>query len=139
MCHPKVPGSSPTSNRSAWRRWWIISFEVLAVVYGPFIVAAVNTRLFDGANTWLRVDYWKYLFVLPGGVIIELTSAAIWHRHPNISPTFLFVFSGLLSVIVVVATTWLAAKARWMRWVLLPLVCGLCTVGALALDAAMRM
>ena len=69
--------AGPRACDTPSRRWWVTGCDASAAVYGPFVVAAVNTWLFDGSNTWLRVDYWKYLLVVPGGVIIELTSAAI--------------------------------------------------------------
>jgi hypothetical protein len=120
------------------RRWWGTCCDALAAVYGPFLVAALNTWLFDGYGTWLRGDTWKALSVSPGGLLVELASSAIWHRRPGLSPTLLFVFYGLLSALVVVATMWPAIKVPWTRWVWLPLVGSLSAVGAFLLDALMR-
>ena len=130
--------AGPRACDTPSRRWGLAYCDALAAVYGPFIVAAVNTWWFDGFNTWWRVEFWKYFLVVPGGVIIEGASVAIWHRHPNLSPASLFVFAGLLSIMVVVVTVWLAAKARRWRWVLLPLIGSLCAFGAFVLDAVMR-
>ena len=111
------------------RRWWVTCCDALAAVYGPFVVAGVNTWLFDGFNTWMKVEFWKYLVLVPGGVIMELISVAIWHRHPGLPSAIMFALSGLLSAMVVIVTTWLAVNVRWTRWLVLPLICGLCGFG----------
>jgi hypothetical protein len=130
--------AGPRASDTRGIRWCLACCDALAAVYGPFLVAALNTWLFDGYNTWLRGDAWKALLVSPGGLIGELTAGAIWHRRPGLSPAILLVFYGLLSALVVVITAWPVAKAPWMRWVWLPLVGSLAVFGALLLDAIVR-
>jgi hypothetical protein len=129
--------AGPKAYHTAGRRWGLACCDALAAVYGPFLVAGIHTRLFDGANTWLPRDFWKYLPMVPGGVIIELISASIWHRHPGLSPIVMFLACGLLSATVVAVTAWLAVRRR-SRWLWIPLIGGLCAFGARILDAAMR-
>jgi hypothetical protein len=113
--------------------------EALVAVYGPFVVAVLNTWLFDGHNTWLRAELWKYLVVFPGGMLIELVAVLLWGRHPGLPPTILFVFAALFSATMVAATAWPSARIWWGRWVLVPLIGSLCAYDALFLDAVMRM
>jgi hypothetical protein len=123
------------------RRWMYAFCVALATAYGPFVVAALNTWLFDGSETWLCGEFWKILGVVPGGIIIEETSLAIWHQRPGkiLSPTVELTFALLLSAAIVIVASWLAASARRLRWVLLPLLAGMFAYGAMALDAAFRM
>ena len=120
------------------RHWGGACCDALAAVYGPFLVAAVNTWLFDGHNTWLCVDLWKVLLAAPGVMIMELVSVTIWHHALDFSPATFLVFAGLLSTTAVVVTAWISAKTRWARWGLLPLINSLCALGALLFDAVMR-
>jgi hypothetical protein len=76
--------------------------------------------------------------VSPGGMAVELLWGAILHRDPGFSPAVLSVLSGLVSALMVIVVTWLAAGARWTRWFWLPLAASLSTVSALLLDALMR-
>ena len=74
-------------------RWhWGFAFCVsLAVLYVPFVIAAVNTWLADGHSTWMRVEFCKYLFVVPGGMIIEIASdlsRPLLRQHPGFSSAF---------------------------------------------------
>ncbi len=121
------------------KRWCVTACETLAAMYGPFVVATVHTWLYDGHNTWLCFDFWKFVAVVPGGALVELASAAIRHQHPNLSQTMMFLVSGLLSLVMVVGITWLSVIARWMRWLLLPTVGILCAYAAIVMDAVMRM
>ena len=118
-------------------RWAFACCESLATVYGPLLVVAANTWLSDGQNTWLRADMWKLFLVAPGN--IELVAVTIWHRQFDISPTMEMMISGLVSVLILAISAWLAAKTRRAKWVVLPLVNVLCAYGALFLDAGMRM
>lgn len=130
--------AGPRACDTPMKHWGLACCDTLAAVYGPFVVAAIHTWWFDGSNTWWHAWFLKYALAVPGGVVIEGISAMIWHRHPDLSPTALFVFAGLLSATVVVGTMWLAAKTRQWRWGFLPFVGGLCAFGAFVLDAAMR-
>lgn len=121
------------------RRWCVTACETLAAMYGPFVVAAVHTWLFDGHNTWLCFDYWKFIAVVPGGALIELASAAIWRQHPILSQTMMFIVSGLLSLAMMAGIMWLSVIARRLRWLLLPTVGILCVYAAIVMDAVMRM
>ena len=69
---------------------------------------------------------------------IELVAATVWHRHPNFSPAMELMLSGLLSVLILAVSVWLAAKTRRAKWFVLPLVNILCAFGAGLLDACMR-
>ena len=81
--------------------------------------------------------YVEVVFVAPGN--IELVAVTLWHRHPDFSPTMEMMLSGLLSVLILAVSAWLAAKTRRAKWVVLPLVNVLCAYGAVFLDAGMRM
>jgi hypothetical protein len=120
-------------------RWGFACCVSLATVYGPFVIVVVNTWLLDGNNTWMRVEFWKYLWATPGEMVIEVTSMLLRHRHSGLSPAFELVFAGLSSAMMVAVTACLAAKARRARWVLVPIIAILVVYSALFLDAGMRM
>ena len=120
------------------RRWGSAIRIALAAVYGPFVVAAVNTWWSDGSNTWWRADMLKYSLLVPGGFVLEYVSAALWRRHPDLSPACLFALAGLLSAMLVVATAWLATRSQWWRWIALAILAGLSAFGAIVLDAVLR-
>jgi hypothetical protein len=130
--------AKPRTWNTPGRRWGLAACIALAAVYGPFVVAAVNTWWTDGSSTWWRADMLKHVLLVPGGVILEFASAAIWHRHPNLSPACLFVLAGLLSAMLIVATAWLATRSQWWRWITLALLAGLSAFGAIVVDAVLR-
>lgn len=135
-----IDAGLPRAGDPPRRRWGLGCCDALAAAYGPFIIAAVNTWLTDGSNTWLRVDLvGKFLLVAPAATLIELTSLTIWHQRAGLSPIFGFLFAGLLSATMVTVGAWVMATTRRMRWVVLPIIGSLCAYGALFLDAAMRM
>jgi hypothetical protein len=136
---PILLALGPKARDPARRRWRFACGVALATVYGPFVVAAVNTWLFDGTNTWLRVECLYYLWLVPGGMLIELPFVAIWHQHAPLAPAFAIPIAGLLSAMVVAVTAWLIAQAPRARWGLLPLLASFFAWGALVLDAGLRM
>lgn len=119
---PILLALGPKASDPARRRWGFACGVALATVYGPFVVAALNTWLFDGTNTWLRVRFSYYLWLVPGGMLIELPFVTIWHQHSPLSPAFAIPFAGLLSAMVVAVTAWLIVNAPRARWGLLPLL-----------------
>jgi hypothetical protein len=136
---PILLALGPKACDPSRRRWGFACGVALATVYGPFVVAALNTWLFDGTNTWLRVRFSYYLWLVPGGMLIELPFVTIWHQHSPLSPAFAIPFAGLLSAMVVAVAVWLIANAPRARWVLLPLLASFFAWGALVLDAGLRM
>jgi hypothetical protein len=132
-------GVGPRACDTPKRRWTFACCEAFVTVYGPLVVAAINTWLFDGHNSWLRAEFWKYLAIFPGSMLVELVSVSFWGRHPGLPPTILFVVATLLSAVMLTAAAWPAARMWRTRWVLTPLIGGLNAYCALFLDAAMRM
>ena len=129
----------PKAGDGPKRRWTFACCQSLAAVYGPPFVASVNTWLFDGRNTWLHVDMWKFFLVAPGTINIDLAGVMVWHRVVGLSPVIEFVLSGVLSTMLLTISAWMAAKAGRARWGLLPLMAVWSSWGALFLDAGMRM
>jgi hypothetical protein len=129
----------PQENDMPARCWRLAVVEVLAAAYGPFFVAAVNTRLFDGSNSWLCVEYWKYVLIAPGGVLVGFASTAIWNpQRFGLSPIAMYGFCGLFSVMLLATAAYFTVKKPRTRWILLPVVCVFCARGAVVLDAVMR-
>jgi len=131
--------AGPKAGDGPKRRWTLACCESLAATYGPPFVAAVNTWLFDGPNTWLRADMWKFFLVAPGTINIGLVGMTVWHRYPSLSATVELVSSVLLSAMLLAISAWVAAKTGRARWALLPLMAVWSSWGTLFLDAGMRM
>lgn len=131
--------AGPKTSDGPKRRWTFAIVESLTAVYGPPALAAVNTWLFDGHNTWLRADMWKFFLVAPGTINIYLSWVMVWHRVPGLSPTIELALSGFLSAMLLAILAWTAAKTGRARWALLTLMAVWSSWGALFLDAGMRM
>ena len=98
-------GIGPKWLDTARRRWTLACGTALAAVYGPFVLVMLNTWLVDGTNTWLQAELWKYLPVIPGGAILEMVSAAIWHRRIG-ETVAVYALASLLSAVLWTLSAW---------------------------------
>jgi hypothetical protein len=114
-------------------RWWGYAFvPALAVVYGPFCIAASITWLFVSCDH-CKLVWLKLLWVFPGLLLAYLARTLSQRIGINIVPpseTAGVIIGGILSVIIVFAVAWLAGKGRIAKWIVLPLTLALSAVGA---------
>jgi len=98
-----------------WLGLWLLS---LAVIYIPFLIAAVYTWLFVSCDH-CKVTWLKYFWLLPG---MTLTYCFDLDLDEN-DITSMVIF-GILPIVIACLVTWLADKGRIIRWIVW-IICGL--------------